>query len=115
LLEVFIGDADLLTAEDALAEFERVLAYEHLPFTATEQKRFPALLRREATVIEPDRSVHTVEDDPDDDLFLQIAVAGHADFVVSGDPHLTDLGGFRDIPILAPAAFLEELEGRFAR
>jgi predicted nucleic acid-binding protein len=71
LLEVFVGDADLLTAEDALAEFERVLAYEHLPFTATEQKRFPALLRREATVIEPDRSVHTVEDDPDDDLFLQ--------------------------------------------
>jgi len=72
------------------------------------------LLRREATVIEPDRSVHAVDDDPDDDLFLQIAVAGHADYVVSGDPHLTDLGFFRDIPIIAPAAFLEELDGRFA-
>jgi putative PIN family toxin of toxin-antitoxin system len=45
--------------------------------------------------------------DPDDDKFLELAVNGQADVVVSGDDDLLMLGAFRDIPIVSPAAFLE--------
>ena len=48
--------------------------------------------------------------DPDDDKFLACAVAGNADCIVSGDTQLLDLGSFRDIPILTPAAFLHWME-----
>lgn len=114
LVEVFVGDAELITSEDALAEFERVLSYDHLPFTPSEQKRFPELLRREATVVDPDVSITAVDDDPDDNVFLQCAVTGDVDYLVSGDPHLTGLESFRGIPILEPAAFLSHLADRYA-
>ncbi len=43
--------------------------------------------------------------DPKDDKFLELAVNGHADLIVSGDDDLLVLDTFRDIPIITPAAF----------
>jgi len=43
--------------------------------------------------------------DPRDDHILACAVEGHADYVVTGDCDLLDLGRFRDILIVSPAAF----------
>lgn len=44
--------------------------------------------------------------DPTDDKFLELAVNGHADLIVSGDADLLDLNPFRGIPIITPAAFV---------
>lgn len=61
LVAVFVGDVELVTSEAALAEFERVLGYDHLPFTPVERERYPVLLQEEATVIRPDESVEAVD------------------------------------------------------
>ena len=45
--------------------------------------------------------------DPTDDKFLELAVNGHADVIVSGDADLLVLNPFRNIPILTPAAFVQ--------
>src|SRR5713226_4204526 len=42
--------------------------------------------------------------DPTDDKFLELAVNGHADAIVTGDTDLLALNPFRDIPIVTPAA-----------
>lgn len=47
--------------------------------------------------------------DPTDDKFLELAVNGHADLIVSGDADLLVLDPYRDIPIMTPAAFLRDL------
>lgn len=44
--------------------------------------------------------------DPDDDKFLELAVEGRVDAIVSGDQDLLVLHPFRGIPILTPAEFL---------
>ncbi|QJE71767.1 putative toxin-antitoxin system toxin component, PIN family [Aerophototrophica crusticola] len=44
--------------------------------------------------------------DPKDDIVLATAVAGGADFIVTGDDDLLALVEVRSIPILTPAAFL---------
>jgi predicted nucleic acid-binding protein len=44
--------------------------------------------------------------DPDDDKFLELAVNGHADAIISGDHDLLVLDTFRGIPIITPAAFV---------
>jgi len=44
--------------------------------------------------------------DPKDDKFLELAVNGHADFLISGDDDLLAMKIFRDIPIISPAAFV---------
>ena len=46
--------------------------------------------------------------DPKDDPFLDVAVGGRADFLVSGDLDLLVLHPFRGIPVLTPAAVLVE-------
>jgi putative PIN family toxin of toxin-antitoxin system len=48
--------------------------------------------------------------DPRDDKFLEVAVAGEADVIVSGDQDLLVLHPFAGIPILQPAAFLQMLD-----
>lgn len=40
--------------------------------------------------------------DPDDDKFIETARIGQADFLISGDSDLLDLGAVDDIPILSP-------------
>jgi uncharacterized protein len=44
--------------------------------------------------------------DPTDDKFLELAVDGRADLIVSGDNDLLTLNPFRSIPILPPASFV---------
>lgn len=51
--------------------------------------------------------------DPDDDKFLELAVNGHADVIVSGDADLLALDTFRGIPIITPAAFCDARATRF--
>jgi putative PIN family toxin of toxin-antitoxin system len=45
--------------------------------------------------------------DPRDDKFLEVAVHGHADLIVTGDDDLLALHPFRGIAILTPADYLE--------
>jgi uncharacterized protein len=44
--------------------------------------------------------------DPTDDKFLELAVNGRADLIVTGDRDLLALNPFRQIPIVTPAAFV---------
>jgi len=44
--------------------------------------------------------------DPKDDKFLEAALVGVVDCLVSGDSDLLDMVSFEDIPILRPAEFL---------
>ncbi len=45
--------------------------------------------------------------DPTDDKFLELAINGHADFLVSGDADLLALNPFRGIPVVQPASFVQ--------
>jgi putative PIN family toxin of toxin-antitoxin system len=64
-------------------------------------------IRYFAEFVDPDEEITAVEDDPDDDKFLEAAVAGNVDYIVSGDRHLLDLDSFRGIEIVEPRAFYE--------
>ena len=64
-------------------------------------------IRYFAEFVDPDEEITAVEDDPDDDKFLEAAVAGNVDYIVSGDRHLLDLNSFRGIEIVEPRAFYE--------
>ncbi len=44
--------------------------------------------------------------DPKDDKFLEPAISGRADVIISGDADLLTLDMFRGIPIITPSAFV---------
>lgn len=66
------------------------------------------LIRLRGELVIPTRTVAACRD-PKDDKFLEAALAGGADCIVSGDADLLDMRSFEDIPILRPAEFLAQL------
>ena len=51
-----------------------------------------------------------VHDDPDDNKFFECALAGGAEFIVSGDRKVLEVGVYKGILVLPPALFLKVLE-----
>jgi len=56
--------------------------------------------------------LNIVEKDPDDDKFIECAVALKAEFVISGDKALTDIQDYMGIKIQSPKQFLDEYANR---
>jgi len=48
--------------------------------------------------------------DPKDEIFIACAVEGQADYIVSDDRDLLDLGAYQGIAIIRPAAFVAILD-----
>lgn len=59
-------------------------------------------------MLHPKTRFNEIADDPTDDKFLDCAVEGKADAIVSGDKHLLRLEKFHGVPILKPRAFLNK-------
>src|SRR5580765_2036078 len=71
-------------------------------------ERRDALLERVASLVEIIDVLQSIRAsrDPKDDKFLEDAVNGRADVIVTGDKDLLDLNPFRGITILTPADYL---------
>ena len=63
------------------------------------------LIRLRGEVVIPKQRVADCRD-PKDDKFLDVALSGDADCIVSGDLDLTSMNPYRSIPIITPAEFL---------
>ena len=50
--------------------------------------------------------LHIVEDDPDDNMFIECAVALKAGFVITGDKALKTIKEYMNIKIVSPSEFL---------
>ena len=68
-----------------------------------------AFLYRKGTFVTSEEKILAVTDDPKDNKFLEAAIAGDADVLVSGDHHLLSLNAFRGVRILSVNQFLEGL------
>ena len=108
------GRFALLTSEPLLRELDRVLHYPKLQdrYRLSESRigRFLQLLRTQCVLVEPTVQLQVIERDPTDDRYLECAVAGGADILVSGDRHLLELGTYQSVQILSPAGFLAFLK-----
>ena len=66
------------------------------------------LIRLRGELIVPERSVEVCRD-PKDDKFLEAALAGRAEAIVSGDADLLVLDPFEGIRILRPSEFITRI------
>lgn len=79
-----------------------------LGVTVAEIEAVVLLLQTEARLITPE-SEPPVTGDPEDDHVLAVVVAGHADYLVTGDKKLLQIGQHGSAAIISPRDFLAVL------
>ncbi len=62
-----------------------------------------------AEFVTPEEEILVIVADPTDNKFLEAALAGKVDYIVSGDNHLLEIGSFREIPIITAREFIDLL------
>jgi putative PIN family toxin of toxin-antitoxin system len=78
----------------------------HIAWSDDELLEFPALVRAVAKIVIPTSRIDAIRVDPADNRVLEAAVEGRADYIVTGDRHLLDMGRYESIPIVTPARFV---------
>jgi putative PIN family toxin of toxin-antitoxin system len=81
--------------------------------TPEEREGFLQAFVAQARLIEPEESVDSCRD-PKDNKFLELAVAGGARYLVTGDDDLLALNPFRDVAIVTANQFLALTAGEEA-
>lgn len=114
VLKGFSSEYQIVVSVATLTEFRDTLLKYPEKFHMDEEdvQQEVETIRYFAEFVDPDEEITAVKDDPDDDKFLEAAVAGNVDYIVSGDRHLLDLDSFQGIDIVEPRTFYELLTDR---
>jgi putative PIN family toxin of toxin-antitoxin system len=104
----------LVISPAIIAEIEPTLRYPRIrrKYTVADDDLdgLRTLLERDALLVPGDAAIKgAIPDAPADERVLACAVEAGADFIVSGDRHLLDLGSRRGILVLTVREFLERL------
>lgn len=101
---------EVLISQPILEEIERVLRYPRIVkrhgLGEEDITQFVKMLAEQASCVEPLETLQIVTEDESDNRYLECALAGGADYLVSGDEHLLRIENFQGIFILNPTAFL---------
>jgi len=99
----------ILISMPALLELNDVITRNKFDKYVSEEKRkeFLAALIKQAEFLEVTEEITDCRDTKDN-KFLELAVSGGADCIISGDADLLVLHPFRGISILQPGDFLEQ-------
>jgi putative PIN family toxin of toxin-antitoxin system len=100
------GEIILLVNTDMENEFIRVLGYRKFGLSAAQIVPFIENVRASAEFVGIGRKLSVITADPTDNIFLECALNGDADCIISGDKHLLDLVEYNSIGIFRPKEFL---------
>lgn len=103
-----VNSGQLLVSEGTMNELADVLSRPKFdPYlTLAERQHFFLLLGRVVELVPILRTIRICRD-PRDDKFLEVAVNGSADLIVTGDADLLVLHPFMGISVLTPNAYLQ--------
>ena len=94
-----------------LAEYHEIIGELRLEYPDFALVPWADALAESADLVFPNERASDATPDPDDAMVLECALAGEADFIVSGDKrHLLPLRRFRGIPIITPAEMLRQIQ-----
>jgi hypothetical protein len=106
LEQVREGRWALLASRQTFDELIRVLGYRKFGLTASEIRPILDDIIALSEVVEVNRPVAVIREDPSDNIFLELAGEGRAAFLVSGDRHLLRLKAYRNTNIITVRRFL---------
>lgn len=108
------GEFQLVTSEAIIEEVTRTLTKPYFVRMVSRSRHEAAMrgLRRQASRVTPAADIEGIATHPEDDLVLATAVAGQADFLVTGDNQLLKLGMYHGVRIVDVHDFIGRLQGK---
>jgi len=94
-----------VTSLEILFEITRVLR-DYFGYSDEDAYEWYREIGELSEVVHPTRHLNVIEADPTDNKFLECALEGQANYIVSGDDHLLDLEGYQGIKIVRVSEFL---------
>ena len=110
------GKVRLATSEEIVREISQVLNYPKLRKVyeaegMCHEELIEAVLKI-VRFVQVTRRVKVVLEHPEDDKFIECALEAKADYVVSGDKHLLNVGNYKKIQVVSVNEFLRVLESK---
>lgn len=100
------GDFVLVVSPQIFEEYQAVLKRPKFGLPEWLVDELLAFIRERADWVEPEAHIKATRD-PTDDKFLEAAVSGQAEYIVSGDNDLLTLEAFEGISIVPSWEFIE--------
>lgn len=100
------GKIAMLYSKKIEEEFIRVLGYSKFGLTSSQILPLVNNLRKYAFFVNTRTTVKVINIDPTDNIFIECAIDGKANYIVSGDHHLLNLGNYKKIKIIRAKDFL---------
>ena len=101
-------DEKIIISTEIIEEYSEVLVKD-FKYTQTKAEDLIMVILYLFFLVYPKIKFDAVKDDPDDNIVLECAVEGNADYIVTMDNHLLKLKEFKGIKIITPKEFLEIL------
>jgi len=105
------GKITLILSSEIIAEYNKVMDYDEIKQKVGhhhERAQAVQKLMQIGMIVTPKKSINIIKEDPDDNKFIETAVAGKADVIVSQDNHLLKLKNYENMKILTPLEFLKQ-------
>jgi putative PIN family toxin of toxin-antitoxin system len=99
------GKITLVVSADTLFEFTRVMNDFKIQLPQDMIRQWTNLILRNSILVEPKEKIGVVKDDPEDNMFMEAAVAGDAEYIISQDKHLLKLKSYKRIKVVKPEEF----------
>ena len=108
-LRLALSLGDMLVSDSTLTELASVINRPKFDkyISKSDRRKFFEVLAPLCINVEIIQSIQASRD-PKDDKFLEVAINGSADFILTGDTDLLELHPFHEIPIYNPSQFLEQ-------
>jgi putative PIN family toxin of toxin-antitoxin system len=101
---------ELVISEEIIEEIVKTLKDFKITLSDDRILHWASLLGSKSFLVRPEKKLDIVKDDPDDNKFIEAAVEGGADYIVSQDKHLLNIKEYGGIQILRPEDFLKILD-----
>jgi len=105
-----LGNIGLFLSPQILNEFKEVISRPKFGFSQEQINKSLKQIINIANIVMPSKKIDIIRDDPSDNMILECAEAGKADYIVSGDKHLLSLGEYSRIKIVKTKFISEKLK-----
>ncbi len=101
------GKFELISSADIINELVETLKNFKIQMPKKMIEEWKNLIIKNSIITETSEKLEVIKEDSEDNKFLEAAVSGRADFIVSQDKHLLKLNDYQKIKIIGPKDFLE--------